>query len=393
MKSSKRWASSHNGNASSVLLSALAALLGLLPVAVPADDRVLLNACINQIPVRLAFDTGAECSVLFGKAATRVGLKPTETESQDARSTGTVQTRRAADCWLELGGARQKFGFRIVEETGGESWDVDGCLAWQDVRRRIVHLSTEQGLCTISDTLPSDLNGWARWRLVPDSKLLTFGPTNGDPAARIGIDTGCPCGVQLSPERWTPWRRAHKCQPATVEALYTPSDGIIISEVLRVKNFELFGFALKDVPVALQPPSFEPAFQHSDAVLGLFVFSQLEVVIDGTHDVLYTRPFSKPVWLYNYNRLGAVFVPRNSSKSDDLEAVVAEGSEAARAGIHNGDLLLRIDGLNATRWRTEPSLMPLARFWSQAAGTKMQLQLKRNDQIYEVSVTLKDITF
>jgi len=37
--------------------------------------------------------------------------------------------------------------------------------------------------------------------------------------------------------------------------------------------------------------------------------------------------------------------------------------------------------------------MPLARFWSQAAGTKVQLQLKRYDQIYEVGVTLKDVAF
>jgi hypothetical protein len=59
--------------------------------------------------------------------------------------------------------------------------------------------------------------------------------------------------------------------------------------------------------------------------------------------------------------------------------------------IRDGDVLLKIGVLNVTRWRTDPLILPLSRFWSQPAGTKHRLTLKRGDETYETTVTLEDL--
>jgi C-terminal processing protease CtpA/Prc len=113
-------------------------------------------------------------------------------------------------------------------------------------------------------------------------------------------------------------------------------------------------------------------------------------VIDGKAGWVYAHPRIEPPPPYEYNRLGAVFVPK-SEQDDDLVAYVAAGSPAAIAGIRNGDLLLKIDELDVTKWRTQPGILPLSQFWEKPAGTGFVLTLKRGDATITVPVTLKNI--
>ena len=72
-------------------------------------------------------------------------------------------------------------------------------------------------------------------------------------------------------------------------------------------------------------------------------------------------------------------------------AHVAEKSPAQKAGIRNGDILLKIGGLDVTKWRTDPKVLPLRRFWIRPAGTKLELSLTRDDKPLKATVELKDI--
>lgn len=359
-------------------------------VALHADNRILISAEINDTPVRLAFDTGSEGSILFRKAADRIGLKTPVEVSSETGPTGAVRVVTADECWLNFGGVCQKFKFSVFDAPEYQSWDVDGCIAWKSVCARIVSVNAEQGLCTISDRLPSDLSSWVKWQLTANSRLLTFGRTNDKSFMKIGVDTGSDSGVQLSLRQWNRWLAEHVRQPATVEALFTPGDGLIIREVLRAASITLDGVTLVDVPVTSVTSATDQGFEQSDAVLGLFALSRLELLVDGKQGVAYTRPVGSPSQQYDYNRLGAVFVPQDSSSK--LVAYVLKGSEADRAGIRNGDRLLKIGELDTTRWRSDPGVLPLHRFWSQPAGTKLRLQLSRNDRTYEATVTLEEIS-
>src|SRR6202030_4786714 len=112
-------------------------------------------------------------------------------------------------------------------------------------------------------------------------------------------------------------------------------------------------------------PSADILFEHSDAVLGSYVFRQLKLIVDTKNGALYTCPISHPVGQYEYNLLGAVFVPKNIEKGDDLVGHLIRDGPAYRAGIRDGDVLLKIGVLNVTVWRTDPSILPLSRYWSQ----------------------------
>jgi len=135
----------------------------------------------------------------------------------------------------------------------------------------------------------------------------------------------------------------------------------------------------------------DPEDRHL-ATLGLYALRRLSWAIDGRSGKLYFRSNGAPQGLntYEYNRLGAVFIP-TADKGDALVARVLEGGPAYRAGLRNGDILLRINDLDVTAWRTDPRTQRPGRFWSQPAGTVLRLGLQRRDKAFDVTIVLEDI--
>ena len=86
-----------------------------------------------------------------------------------------------------------------------------------------------------------------------------------------------------------------------------------------------------------------------------------------------------------------MFIPSDIDQTNDLIAHVIEASPAYRAGIRNGDVLLMINDMGVTNWRTDHRILPLHRFGSQAVGTKLKLVLVRDDVPYETIVTLEEL--
>jgi hypothetical protein len=127
-----------------------------------------------------------------------------------------------------------------------------------------------------------------------------------------------------------------------------------------------------------------------EATLGLVALKRLDIIIDRKDDNVYVRPKKTPSIPYEHNRLGAVFVPHDS-QSDDLLAHVVDGSPAYEAEIRNDDVLLKIGELDVTKWRTDPNVLPLSRFWCNPAGTKLDLTLKRGDKIFKTTAVLRNI--
>jgi hypothetical protein len=345
-----------------------------------AYDRIGIDARINNRPVHLAFDTGANHSVLIPHTVRRLGLKTNEMGFTE-------------ECTLAVGKTSQRTMFGVLDSPAYIPWDIDGLFSWTAVSNHVFQLDVERGVCCLSDELPVDLAGWARWRLVTNSPVVMFECSNDVEVVRIGIDTGSPDGVMLSPERWRKWRAAHAGKPSTLANRWGAGEDLCVSEVLRARRIELGGLMLDDVPVSAATASFHRVFRDSDAILGLYTFRQLKLVIDGRSGTLYVSRIEYPSGHYDYNRAGAEFVPKDPDTSDDIVAHVVGGGPAYRAGIRDGDILLRIGGVDATKWRT---------IWAKMRhtgpgqlegepGTKMKCVLKRNGRRYETTVTLEEL--
>ena len=373
-------------------MAVLAFLFGSPLTVIYATDRLPWDVKINGQPVRLAFDTGAQFSVLFRSAAKRLRLKITKVEYREPLAAGKVPYDIAEECTLETGMQLVKATFGVIDDPPyNMKSDVDGFIAWNSVSNSVFHLDAERIIYGFPDDVPSDLNGWSRWKLVPNSELLVFEAGNSMETVKIGIDTGSDQGVLLSRKRWQVWRAGLKQGRSTIEASWTPSGGFEVKEVLRATKITIGRFSLSDVPVTAANLPVERVFGDCDAILGLFAFRQLALIIDGKNGFLYTRPIAHPVGQYAYNRLGAVFVPKDADKSDDLVAHVIKDSPAYRAGVRDGDVLLEIGELDATKWRADPHVLPLSRFWNQVAGTKLNLTVKHKDQPSKFMITLEEL--
>ena len=268
---------------------------------------------------------------------------------------------------------------------------MDGILAWANVWDTILWISADTKRLSTLAALPENMDLWTKWNIRKDSRYLEIRvPLALGKDGTIAIDTGSPSGVQLSPQRWKQWRDKHRGQPVSVQAEYTPGIGIKIHDEAWADSLNIGKFALTDVPVMESAPVKTLMFTNYQATLGLFALTRVDIIIDGKNASIYTRTNPKPTSRYQYNRLGAVFVPANI-KSDHLVAHVAENSPAQEAGIRNGDVLRKINDLDVTKWRTDPRVFPLSRFWSRPAGTKLELTLARNNNPIKVKVELKEL--
>ncbi len=380
----------------------LLSFLIFLPLcAKPAEDRIWLEAKINGTPVKFAFDTGSSSTVLFPKTAERLGLKVTYALPDAKHPSGLSPMGMTEPFTLTTGTKSHEIRMRVVDIPPYMPMDCDGFVALGDMRQSIFVINGSR--LSLVETLPIDLKGWSKWKMINFQGVLRFECTHEKEAAQIVIDTGNPSGVEFNQKRWERWRREHAQQEATMEAVYTPGYGLQVREMFRAKSISVAGLTFKDVPLSPAMPGkdvplspavilLEKGIPDYDAVIGLFALTKLSLIIDGKNSVLYTRPVDHPTAEFSYNRLGAVFVPEDMEKANDLIAHVSQGSPAHRAGIRDGDVLLKIDDLDATHWRTDPKVLPLSRFWEKPAGTKLRLVLKRDGKEYEVTVTLRDLT-
>jgi len=357
-----------------------------------ADERILLDAAVNGRPARLVFDTGSSDLVLFRRGAERLGLKVTEPPRDVQVAPGEVTVGRTEECDLVLGITRARTSFRVFEPPSFLRMRVDGTVGWQPIRYNTIQVDAALRQATWLTNAPPETATWLKFRIRRQARVLSLEIAGQeDNRGVLTVDTGSSCGVALSPERWRAWRAAHTNQPATLLAGYMPGAGTVVTEESCAKELTFGPLMLTEVPVmpsnvaeqAMGSPGFE-------ASLGMAALKRLDLIIDGDLGIAYLRPRNAPPATYEHNRLGAVFAPRDM-EGVDLIAHVINGSPAYEAGVRSGDVLLKVGDLDVTKWRTDPTVLPLSRFWERSPGTKIELILKRGTQTIKVTAVLRQI--
>ena len=357
-----------------------------------AEERIWLNAEINHKPVRLIFDSGATKLILFPKTAQRLGLKVTPPPPEVAPDPGEAVGGTTEECTLTLHGTTVRTRFSVLEKPAYLHWThEDGVVGWQPVSENIFRIDARARTATLLRKVPEEAAFWTKLHVRTQSVLCLELPADRGATSVIVIDTGSAGGVALHPRKWREWRSAHASQPATIEAYFMPGAGLTVKELTWATELAFGPLLLTSVPV-MEANSAQMALGSAqfDALLGLAALKRLDLIVDGKQGLAYIRPKKTPPPPYEHNRLGAAFVPRGS-QDDDLVATVVDSSPAAEAGIRNGDVLLKIGELDVTRWRTDPAVLPLSRFWMRPAGTKLDLTLRRGDMTLKITVVLRQI--
>jgi len=359
-----------------------------------SDDRIVVNeTSINGKPVHLAFDTGAGVTFIYRIVAERLGLRFSMPPLDTKIPTGETLVGKTEIVNFHAGGWTTTAALGVVDQPTGLANDYDGFIGWGGIQDNFFTFDFSKGKLNIDSTgkIPTPAAEWQQLQIRKGSKTLILEiPSSADQARCILADTGSDSGIDLAPVRWREWRSTHPHAPTTLDAYYNPGAGLVLREVCWAKELDVGPLKLTDVSVQEADTAEVSPNPDLEATMGLAAMKRQNIVVDGKNGIAYFSLHQLPATPFQHNRLGAVFIP-SDLQHDPLEAHIIAGTPAYLAGVRDGDQLLKIDALDATKWRTDPTVMPLSRFWQRPAGTKLVLTLKRGDQEFSVTATLRDI--
>jgi Tol biopolymer transport system component len=356
-------------------------------------DRLWIAAKVNGTPARFILDSGSPAWILFPEAAHRLGVQIVRPIPDVTPPLGTVAFGKTAESALEVGGKALQTPFLLVK-AGVEG---DGVCGWPAFSDNIFLLDATSRQLVALEKVPEETASWLKLGvdtnsdyLIADHLILEI-PTEGTNKLAVGIDTGATDGAAFSPRSWRQWRAAHPNQPLTLNPHKAVGSGSTAKEEGWADRLSFGSLTLTGVPVRHADASemFSGAPGYA-ATLGLAALKRLDLIVDGKRGVAYARPKAALSPPYQHNRLGAVFVQRDSS-SPQLFAEVADGSPAYDAGIRNDDMLLKVGQVEAASWRTNVGLAALVTIWNRPAGTRFGLSLKRGEKTFTTQVVLRDI--
>jgi len=357
------------------------------------DGGLWVDPKINDKVVRMAFDTGAEVSVLFPQTAESLGLRVTNWPAKRKVPRGKAACGTTEPCNLTLGKVTVNGTLAVVDLPAGISFRAGGLLAWSSLRTNIIRLYAANGKVELLEQLPKEVSSWMMIRLRAAASRILVLEIPGEVGRKmaVSVDTSNDRGLILSPQRWRAWKAAHRNRPKTLAAGFMPGAGLFVNEETWADRISFGPLALTDVAImeanVTEIAAGSPDYQ---ATMGLAALKQLDLIVDGGKGVAYLKPKETPLIPYRHNRIGSVFVPRDVQRDDELLARVLDASPAHQAGIQEGDVLLKIGSLDVTGWRTHPEVTP-SRFWEQPAGTKVELTLRRGKTEYQTTVVLSDL--
>jgi hypothetical protein len=364
-------------------LARLAAALSVLAFAsARAEDRLRLDGRVDDRPARFVLDTGLSFPLAaLPDGARRLGLTvakpPPDLPGAADLFDGLSSPHRI---FLPPNNVEPNGVFALFKTSPeGIEPDFDALVGWSVLRGGALYYAPGRGVRRIERQIALDLNGGQVFPLIDESVAVLDAGEAGAPL-RVMLDTGGNAGVQLSPALWNAWLAEHPNQPTTPLNQYSPASGTQVVPQGFAPTLRIGRLLLRNVLVSPRPVARQPGEIQAAAILSLDVFANQDLYLDGPGKRAVILPALGPSAVV-YNRLGASFT------SPDLAAKVASGGPAARAGLQDGDVLLKIDGLSPGDYLAKTTARPV---WAQPVGTVMVLTLKRGVDQIERRVALED---
>jgi hypothetical protein len=370
-----------------------AALVGIILAGCAPIEKspwIPIEAKLNGRPLHLIADTGAEDIVVWTSVAKRFGLSVVDPPKGIKKQPWLALVGKTGPARLQILGTtfpHARLRTYDLQPLVAETTKIDGVLGWANFRNNIFRIDAAQRRLVLLDSAPKMSDGWQKFRLQREARVLEVElPVEGRTKLLV-IDTGSEFGLELPQTAWRHWLAVHPAASRTVGSFFTPAIGYpSLREVAWASTYDLGPIRFSHIMIEHQPVSEWKPLPYAGKI-GLAALERLDCVVDGIHGYVYLRPKTTPSSPPDHNRLGATFHPANP-KGKDLIAHVAPGSPAARAGIRDGDILLQIGTHDFIpgRYKRTPGY-----FFNRKAGTRLELTLQRGKEVYRVRVVLVDI--
>jgi len=270
--------------------------------------------------------------------------------------------------------------------------DVDGCAGWPLFKNSIFQIDVANRSIRTLPEVPPEARQWTALRIRASSDVLCLEVPGTNNAGVILIDTGSYSGVSLNPERWRAWTNANPHLPKSLMTFYMGGSGVVVGEEAWAENLSIGSMTLKDVAVhcaSLSDIAVGSSHSPYEATLGLAALQRLDFIVDGPSGLVYLRPRTGPSQSYTYNRAGAVFTSTHPQKNQSsvLAAHVMEGGPAYKAGVRDGDIVIKLNGQPIAAPKEGPTYLT----FTHPAGAKFNFTLQRGGTVFDAVVVLEDI--
>jgi Aspartyl protease len=311
---------------SKIRVTLIALILGFYSLSY-AEERIWLNAKINDKPVHLCFDSGSAYNVLAPETVKKLGIKFIPAPPDDLfRGVLAGDTEECALQFDEFGGCTTTF---LVLDPPGyvrANIDIDGLIGWWTLSPNILRIDAEAGKVTPLLAMPKQTAQWNQFSILAltNSGALDLQMPHNDRANGVlCIDTGGDYGLALPDNEWKRWRELHPYISITLDTFYSPSNGFYVTQEAWADEISIGPIVLRGVPIMRAGPFGATRWgEHYEGTLGLAALKRLDIIVDGKNDLAYLQAKTTRPPAFRHNRLGAVFVPTGNHTNQAIARVV-----------------------------------------------------------------------
>lgn len=349
---------------------------------------VLLN---NKIPLKFILDTGVQTTILTDRTFSdllNIQYHRKLTLYGADGDTG-VDAYVAANVTLELPGTVGKGQVMLVLEEDylqlknylGEQ--VHGILGYEIFRRFVVEINYEDKTLTLYE--PTAFKPHRSFSVLPitieETKPYFYAEIkqkdNTTVTSKLMIDTGASHSLLLD---FSSHELLHLPEKKIRCNLGRGLGGDIDGYIGRIDKISFDEFELEDV-ISSYPDtaSLGVSFQNTgrQGTLGAGILKRFTVIIDYYTNKLYLKKNRKYKEAFEYNMSGLEFIALGVGLNIFKVQSIRKDSPADRAGIMEGDIIKRINGINSDNL----DLNSLNSYFRIKEGKKIKLKILRNDEI------------
>lgn len=367
------------------------------------NNLIVVPVVLNgALPLKFILDTGVRTAILTEKTFSDI-LNLSYSRKYTISGPGGEQLIDAYitnNVSLELPGVLGRghallvLGQDYLELRNYLGTDVHGILGYELFSRFIVQVDYEKKVLTLM--LPKKFKPRRRFQAIPikieDTKpYLTTSVVLADGtqiSAKLLVDSGASHGLMLDPAS-----DVRITMPAnTISSVIGRGlGGEITGKVGRIKSLKLGDYEVKNVIANFPDPnsyfdSLKLGATKRNGAIGGEVLSRFTVIFNFPDEEIYLKKNGQFKKKFHYN-LSGLMVKAKGARLNVFEVIdVRKESVADVAGVHVGDLIQTINGINTHSL----DLNTINGFFNMKPGKKIHLMVDRGGQLLKIDFELAD---